>query len=269
MSGTTVSIVIATYNLGRYLGETLSSVLAQTHPDREVIVIDDGSTDDTAARIAPFRDRIAYVVQPHAGLAAARNHGLRLARGDYVAVIDADDLWAPEKLATQVAIARRLPHCGMVLCDGVEFEGDAVTVPHLLPRDLRAMLEAAGQPAVAMDVHGAMIEASLVSCPAQTLVPREVVERTGWFSGLSAQDYDYWLRIAQRYPVAVHGDVLARWRYRDDSMSGPRNRRMVTGVLHSLPVLGAHAERCEREEDKRAIFAQIRARIELLLRPGR
>src|SRR5258706_3151348 len=83
-----ISVVIATHNLARYVPEAVDSALGQTHAEREIIVVDDGSTDDTAERLEPYGARIRYIKQDHGGLAAARNHGLRLATGDYIPLLD-------------------------------------------------------------------------------------------------------------------------------------------------------------------------------------
>lgn len=96
-----ISCIIPVYNGERFLGETLESVLAQTCPPFEVIVVDDGSTDSTAAVAAAYDSRVRYVHQSNAGPAAARNRGLDLATGDLLAFLDADDLWLPEKLERQ------------------------------------------------------------------------------------------------------------------------------------------------------------------------
>ena len=101
MDETLVSVVIPTYNYAHFVTGAVESALAQTYPDREVIVVDDGSTDDTRDRLAPFEGRIRYIHQENQGLSAARNTGIRAARGALVAFLDSDDLWHPEKLAVQ------------------------------------------------------------------------------------------------------------------------------------------------------------------------
>jgi len=99
-----VSVIIPTYNYGRFVCQAVDSVLAQTWPNIEVIVIDDGSTDDTADRLKPYADKIRYIYQPNRGLSGARNAGIREAAGEYVAFLDADDLWTPQKIEAQMAL---------------------------------------------------------------------------------------------------------------------------------------------------------------------
>jgi glycosyltransferase involved in cell wall biosynthesis len=99
----TVSAIITTYNSGALLEEALASVLAQTCPPDEILVVDDGSSDDTAARMSRFGARVRYHWQPNAGTSEARNTGWRLAKSPWIAYLDADDLWLPEKLEHQLA----------------------------------------------------------------------------------------------------------------------------------------------------------------------
>src|SRR5437764_1208122 len=96
-----VSVVIPTYNSARYIGDAVESVLAQTLPPAEIIVIDDGSQDDTAQRISPLLDRVTYRFQKNAGVSAARNLGVSIAQQPLVAFLDADDVWHPAKLQKQ------------------------------------------------------------------------------------------------------------------------------------------------------------------------
>lgn len=104
-----VSVIITTYNRADLVCEAIDSVLNQTFQDFELIVLDDGSTDATQQRLAAYGDRIRYVRQPNAGVNAARNAALSLAQGEYIAILDSDDLWKPYKLAVQVAILDRHP----------------------------------------------------------------------------------------------------------------------------------------------------------------
>ena len=109
-----VSTVIPAHNYGRYVGEAIDSVLAQTYSPVEVVVVDDGSTDDTRARLAPYASMIRYLHQEKGGLSAARNTGIRQANGEWIALLDADDLWHPEKLELQLRSAARLGEVALV-----------------------------------------------------------------------------------------------------------------------------------------------------------
>lgn len=112
-----VSVVIPTYNRARYLAEAVESVLAQSYPHVEVIIIDDGSTDDTSAVAARYASKVRYVWQPNSERGAARNRGLRLARGEFVAFLDSDDVWMPDKLARDLQLFQRRPEIGLVYSD--------------------------------------------------------------------------------------------------------------------------------------------------------
>lgn len=110
-----VSVVIPVYNGERFLAEAVASVRAQNYAPLEIIIVDDGSTDGTAELVRGLGDDIQYVYQPNAGPAAARNRGLELARGEIIAFQDADDVWADDKLAGQLALLRQYPAAGVVL----------------------------------------------------------------------------------------------------------------------------------------------------------
>jgi glycosyltransferase involved in cell wall biosynthesis len=101
---TTVSVIIPAYNGDRYIKEAIDSVLAQTYPNYEIIVVDDGSTDNTRSIIQSYGNKINYISQENQGVAAARNRGLKLAQGEYIAFLDQDDFFLPDKLATQLLL---------------------------------------------------------------------------------------------------------------------------------------------------------------------
>ncbi len=105
----TVSVIIPAFNAGKYLSEALESVFAQTHPPLEILVVNDGSTDDTAAVMEQYGDRIIALHQENAGIGAARNAALGRARGEFIACLDADDAFSPTKLADHVAAFERYP----------------------------------------------------------------------------------------------------------------------------------------------------------------
>jgi glycosyltransferase involved in cell wall biosynthesis len=102
MKPSLISCIVPVFNGERYLSETLDSIVAQTHRPLEIVVVNDGSTDDTASVAANYREEMRYLWQPRAGPAAARNRGLRAAQGEFIAFLDADDLWHPKKLERQL-----------------------------------------------------------------------------------------------------------------------------------------------------------------------
>ena len=181
-----ISVVIPTYNHARYVLETLDSVFAQTYADYEVIVINDGSPDDTAARLRPLAEagRIRYHEQPNAGQSAARNRGLSLARGEFVAFLDDDALWPPGKLAWQVAAVCASPDAGVVYGQVIELGDDRPHPPGDAPEG---------------EVFERFLDAGWIQSPGQALIRRRVLEQVGGFDPAiwGTDDWDLWLRLAR------------------------------------------------------------------------
>jgi len=202
-----VSAVIPCYNYGRFLGEAIESVLAQTRPAHEVIVVDDGSTDDTPEVVRRFGGRTRYVRTPNRGVCAARNTGIALAEGGLVAMLDADDRWLPQKLERQVLIIAGNPKIGLLHAGSRVFDGETgetLCKPMPSPR---------------MDIH-ALMNRCAVSLPS-TVVPRRVFNDVGGFNeALSyAADWEMWLRIATKYEVVGCQETLVEYREHQASMS--------------------------------------------------
>jgi O-antigen biosynthesis protein len=197
-----VSIIIPTYNRRQVLQRALDSVLRQTFQRYEVLVVDDGSTDGTAAMVAVYRDpRIRYLAQPtNLGVSVARNRGLREARTPYIAFLDSDDEWMPEKLEAQVELLQGLgPEVGLTYT-AVE------TVPESAgPRPPARMPQGDVYPEMLLNnvLHGG---------GSSIMIRQEVVETVGFFDeDLPAiEDYDFWLRICRRYEVAAIESPLVR-----------------------------------------------------------
>lgn len=134
-----VSIIIPTYNRAGRLPETLKSVFGQSYSSFEVVLVDDGSTDDTAAVVAGSDPRLRYIRQANGGVSAARNRGLREARGEFICFLDSDDLWSPWKIEAQLAVLKALPAVGMVWTDMSAIDEAGV---ELHPRYLRTFYSA-------------------------------------------------------------------------------------------------------------------------------
>ena len=245
-----VSVVIPTYNAGPYIAETLESALAQTYAHREIIVVDDGSTDDTPRRVAPYLEQIRYIRQENAGEGGARNAGLRVATGDYIAFLDADDLWLPETLEVQLQVAARHPESRMIVCDGVAFEDGRMVTERLLMGPLAARLDREPTGELTGSFYLDLIERNAITCPAQTLIPRAVVKRVGpvLVDSTASSDWEYNLRIARDGPVTLHRHSLVRYRLLPTSTSGPRRLRSFTFTLRAMPVLRRHLQLCEARD---------------------
>lgn len=141
-----VSVIIPTFNCDRYITQAIDSVLTQTYPDYEIIVIDDGSTDKTHQVLEPYLEKIRYIYQDNQGVSVARNRGIESAQGELVAFLDSDDLFLPEKLAHQVAIFDEAPELGIVHSGWRRVNQDADTIKdeepwHSIPKlDLETWL---------------------------------------------------------------------------------------------------------------------------------
>jgi glycosyltransferase involved in cell wall biosynthesis len=183
-----VSVVIPTYNYGHFVCQAVESALAQTYANIEVIVVDDGSTDDTVQRLAPYRDRIRYIHQENRGLSAARNMGIRHATGEWIALLDADDLWHPQKIDTQLNAVRGFGPVGLIGSPQARELNDklppATRVERLGVRDLLLSRRIG---------------------PSSALIRKDCLQTVGGFDEnlRSVEDRDMWLRLAARFPAVV------------------------------------------------------------------
>lgn len=235
-----VSVIVTTYNQGPYIESTLRSVFEQTYRRYELIVVDDGSTDDTSDRLTSFPNRLEYIRQPNQGVAGARNTGVARARGELLAFLDGDDLWEPEKLEAQVEAARRHPASGLLATDGVQFDDGATLRTSLIGERLRPLLE--GQPEITGSCYRDLLLGNLIATMSQVMVPRAVLEAVG-LSDVRlplASDWDLYLRIAARHDITILNRPLVRWRYLSSSASGPHNLRRLRWAADEIAILQKH-----------------------------
>ena len=258
MTDPLVSVVIPAFNTGRYLPETLESVFAQSYPNLEIIVVDDGSTDDTLAVARGYCDRIVLLERPHAGLGPTRSAGIERAVGEFLLFLDSDDILEPDAVRTQVDVALRHPGSGLVVGDGIEFDGPVVISASLFHPVFADLLATAPSGEVTGWRYRDIVRACPAKTPGQTLVPRTVADAVGALCTTpeGAQDYDYYLRIARRFPVTIHSRRVARWRFRPDSMSGTADERQLRWSANAVGVYERELTRCP-PEDRDLVQAMI------------
>lgn len=228
-------MIIPAYNVGQYIGEAIESVLTQTYPDTEIIVVDDGSTDDTSNAVKPYHGRVRYVRQENSGPARARNRGIQEASGLYVAFLDGDDTWRPDKLERQVALMGKYAEVALSFTDADEvYDGEVVT-PSLLSTKplLPGMVGARGS---AVPISGESAYTSLLrSCfilTSTALLRRSVLSEVGDFNKSfdPCEDRDLWLRIAERHDIGCLNEVLTTHRLHDRNISNQKSNVLTARI---------------------------------------
>lgn len=196
-----VSIIIPTYNCETYIAETINSVLGQTLKDLELIIVDDGSTDNTREIAASYGGSVRLLAQRNAGVCAARNHGIREAAGRHICLMDHDDYWFPEKLELQVEEMKRRPEVGLVYSTFLWwFPDDHGVFP--APESFSDLM---GETGIDEEFSGWIYHLLLLDCWVLTsaaLIRAEVFDKCGVFdeSLPYSEDWDLWLRISREYP---------------------------------------------------------------------
>jgi glycosyltransferase involved in cell wall biosynthesis len=211
-----IAAVIGAYQAERYIAETLESIIGQTHPPDEVIVVDDGSTDGTARELERFSDRIRVVRQANAGCAAAFNTAFRQARCDYVAECGADDIWEPNKLERQFRALTAHPEIDIVFSAARVFGNT----------DGCWGMPTGEDPSVGiMDAQrfARTMYRSNPVCPSTTLTRRSLYARLGPFAEreqMATEDYDYWMRALRAGAVFYYdAEMLVRYRRHEGNAS--------------------------------------------------
>jgi glycosyltransferase involved in cell wall biosynthesis len=226
-----VSIVMAAKNYGKFLAEAVESVLTQTVTDWELLIIDDGSSDDTQRVAARFTDlRIRCVKSDRLGQSRAKNLGIDLARGEFIAFLDADDAWLPEKLEKQLALFTPFPLRGGGRGDG-SCVGVVFSRRSLMDESSRPLPAKPPAPFPRGHVLSQMFSQNFV-CFSSAMVRREVFSRVGRFDPQwdLAIDYDLWLRVARHYTFDFVDEELVRYRTGHGNLSKKLADR-VDGVL--------------------------------------
>ncbi len=221
---TIVSVIIPAYNAARYLAQAVDSVLAQTHQELDLIVIDDGSTDETQQVLSRYASSLRYFYQPNQGVAVARNRGIAECHGDYVAFLDADDTWRPQKLQRQLdaLLHGRGPEVCYCARELVDEQLQTLTVTQTARRAsaLEDLLLMGG---------------NFVGGPSAVMVRRDLLQRVGGFDRDMSQcaDWDMWIRLAMLSEFIYVDEPLTTYRQHDANMS----RDIVLLEVDSIRVL--------------------------------
>jgi glycosyltransferase involved in cell wall biosynthesis len=209
-----ISVIITCYNIRGYVTDAFRSVCAQSHHCLEIIIVDDGSTDDTRSLVAEFLqdERVKYLFKENGGPSSARNFGIAQAQGEYLAFLDGDDLWEPEKLAHQVAVLQKNPGVGMVFCDFSTFDAQGTLAARKnasLYRDLQPVH------------YDYLVSRSNFIYPSTVMVRRIVFLSCGAFDEAlrGPEDYDMWLRIVREFVVIGMHEALVRIRQHPSNLS--------------------------------------------------
>ena len=210
-----VSVIMPTYNHGRFLRESIKSVLTQSYKSIELIIIDNYSDDDTEAIVMSFTDkRISYSkCHNHGVIAVSRNVGIGKARGDYIAFIDSDDTWYPDKLSLQMEYFSKYPEVVLLACDlkkcGENYKADG-TLLGGMKSEKRGGL------------YRALLFKNIISC-SSVLAKARIFKDVGVFDEdpniVSIEDWDLWLRVAHAYPICVMPEVLGEYRLHINNIS--------------------------------------------------
>jgi glycosyltransferase involved in cell wall biosynthesis len=258
-----VSVVIPTFNRAHTIGAALSSVLDQEFADLECLVVDDGSTDDTAAVVAGFQDpRVRYIAGRHAGVSAARNLGVGRARGDIIAFLDSDDLWRRDKLGRDVSFLRGHPDVDAVFTDLEKHDGGAVYSSFMrqtavFSTRLNGHRKQEGVPLSQREMFLVLLQEVPIK-PSALTIRRAAFEATGGFdeSWSSSEDWEFLLRFARARRFGYIDQPLAVLRVGRDSLHRLDQERGETAMIRLL-----HDQRAVVRDDGEARDALRRGLI--------
>lgn len=251
-----VSVIIPTYNTAKYIGHTIDSVLGQNYKDYEIIVVDDGSTDNTKEVLEPYMEQIRYIRQKNSGRAGARNTGIRAARGKYIAFLDSDDLWTSGKLAKQVDIMEGNEKIDFLFGDKQRFSDDGTIIISSMFKQHHYDETFFGDPLYVRDAYKKLLETNFI--PTGTVIMRrECFDRSGLFDEtIYTEDYEFWLRIALFNKLAYSTEL---WELeRDREGSGSKNLTAV--YLSNISILEKH------EKDFGEVLGELQVNINATIR---
>jgi glycosyltransferase involved in cell wall biosynthesis len=205
-----ISVIIPTYNSGVFIGEAIQSVLRQTCTDYEIIVIDDGSTDNTGGIIENNFPQVRYFYIPNQGAASARNYGIRRARGEFIAFLDADDLWLPEKLEKQLKVFDADQELMLVFTEHRVFDTTGFRKTTFVKKERLMKGDV---------VKNIFFYSHLTT--STVMVRRHAFQEVGFFEEnlIAAEDDNLWMRIALKFRIHLLDEMLVNYRVTENSLS--------------------------------------------------
>jgi hypothetical protein len=213
-----VSVIMPTYNRAHLLPKAIDSVFSQTYPEIELIVVNDGSTDNTEEALEPYRDKITYIKKENGGCGDAKNAGLKVANGKYITHLDDDDLMMPERIERLVDFFTENPDIGLCATSAylIDVNDLVIGIKSLrnVPQKTRLLHLLMGHVAVQSNM----------------MVPIEVFQQVGEYSTVHCEDYDMWLRIARRYEIGAIEDPLVKYR---------KHSNQITAFINHVPVMAS------------------------------
>lgn len=242
----TISVIIPTYNCATYLPDAIQSILDQSRTDVEIVVVDDGSTDNTPDAVASFNGDIVYHRQSNAGVSVARNTGIDLSRGDYIAFLDADDRWYPDKLAVQLEILERSPGIAGVFSDFSLADQDGKIQKDRYIKEEYSVFRTFGldwdsifpasipcdsAAAYGGDIFPSLFRGNFIKT-SSLLLRRSAALSVGGFTPnrTTQEDYEYFLKLASQYPLAYADRPLLFKRRRPGQLTSPERLEEILRV---------------------------------------
>lgn len=265
-----VTVITPLYNSAKFVCQTLDSLVAQTYPDWECILIDDGSTDDTASVVRHYLDdpRFRYMRQDNAGIAGARNAGIAAASGEWICLLDHDDLWLPTKLEKQVARAQS-GECDIVFTDALIIRNDERWVysrgfPEIIPRLLDA------ENGAAVDISALLLQLNFM-CTSSVMVRKSLFLKHGLLDlrAVPADDYEMWLRCLPELRIAFINEPLVQYIIHERNFSADATLMCAKTIYALEKTRRKYAGNSERlSQVDRALALLYETLFDLLLESG-
>lgn len=226
-----VSVIIPTHNRGKFLRRTIDSVLKQTYKKYEIIVVDDGSTDNTREIVQTYGKKVRYIYQKNAGPSAARNKGIKNARGKYIAFLDSDDEFLPDKLKIQMKYLEEHPKCSFLYSYYYNVDKKGRVLKLREPKKCKKKSE----------LRFLLLTKVFTVRTSTVVVKKEVFEEVGYFNEdyPYSQDWDMWLRIVSQYKGNCIKVPLAKYRLHNDNRSSKAIKKFHPAIYrHAMKLYG-------------------------------